>query len=138
MNWTETNCRVNQCVTVGSFRINCLILVHGILLLASSAEGLQDPLDWFSAARDRVGMKTSTKKTEVLCLSRISSQCSLQVSGNTLQHVQRFKYRGVVFTSYGRRKKETDTRFRKRSSAWASSLCGHTMRAFKHRKAVGL
>jgi len=34
----------------------------------------------------------------------------LQVSGNTLQQVEKFKYLGVVFTSDGRRSEEIDTR----------------------------
>jgi len=33
----------------------------------------------------------------------------LQVSGNTLQHVEKFKHLGMVFTSDGRQNKEIDT-----------------------------
>jgi len=56
-------------------------------------------------------MKISTKlKTEVSCLPRNPSQCKLQVSGNTLHQVEKFKYLGVVFTSDGRQNKEIDTR----------------------------
>ena len=40
-------------------------------------------------------------------------QCMLQVSGNTLQQVKKFKYRRVVFTSGGRRNREIDTRIGK-------------------------
>jgi len=58
-------------------------------------------------------MKNSTKTTEVLCLSRNPRQCTLQVCGNTLQQVDKFKYLGVVFTSNGRRSEETDTRIGK-------------------------
>jgi len=48
-------------------------------------------------------MKISTKSTEVLCLSTNPRQCMRQVSGNTLQQVEKFKYLAVVFTSDGRR-----------------------------------
>jgi len=41
-------------------------------------------------------MKTSTKNTEVLCLLTNPRQCTLQVSGNTLQQLEKFKYLGVV------------------------------------------
>ena len=34
----------------------------------------------------------SSKKTEILCLSRNPGQFTLQVSGNTLQQVEKFKY----------------------------------------------
>jgi len=53
-------------------------------------------------------MKISTKSTEVLCLSTNSRQCIRQVSCNTLQQVEKFKYLGVVLTSVGRRNEEID------------------------------
>ena len=63
-------------------------------------------------------------------------QCMLQVSSNTLQQVEKFKYIVVAFTSDGKRNKEIDTRIGKCNSAWALSLCGDKTGAFKHRKAV--
>jgi len=48
-------------------------------------------------------MKISTKNTEVLRLSTNPRQCMQQVSGNTLQQVEYFKYLEVVFPSDGRR-----------------------------------
>jgi len=64
--------------------------------------------DHFSAACDQAGMKINTNKTELLCLSRDPRQCMLQVSGNTLQQVEMFKYVAVAITSNGRRNKEID------------------------------
>jgi len=58
-------------------------------------------------------MKINTKNTEVLCLSTNPRQCMRQVSGNTLQQVEKFKYLEVVFTSDGRRSEEIDTRIGK-------------------------
>jgi len=54
-------------------------------------------------------MKTSTKMSEVLCLSGNPRQCTLQVRGNTLQHVETLKYLVVVIASEGRRNEEVDT-----------------------------
>ena len=60
-----------------------------------------------------------------------------QVSGNTLQQVETFKYLGVVFTSEVKWSEEIDARVGKaRSSSWVLSLCGHKTGAFKHCKAV--
>jgi len=56
----------------------------------------QHVLDRFSAACDRARMKISTKHTEVLCLPTNRKQCILQVSDNTLQQLEKFKYLGVV------------------------------------------
>jgi len=78
-----------------------------------SQRDLQDAFDRFSAACDQEGTKISSKKIEVLCLSRRPRQCSLQVSRNTLQQVETFKYLGVVFTSDGSRNKGIDTRIGK-------------------------
>ena len=58
-------------------------------------------------------MKISTKNTKVLCLSTKPTQYIRQVSGNTLQQVEKFKYLGVVFTSDGTRSEETDTQIGK-------------------------
>jgi len=58
--------------------------------------------DSAAAASDKAGMKVSTTKTEVLCLSRNPSQRMLQVSGNALQQVVKFKNLEVVLTSDGR------------------------------------
>jgi len=74
----------------------------------SSQQGLQHTFDRFYSACDQAGTKISNKKIEVLCLPR-RPQCILQVSGNTLQQVETFKYLGVVFTSDGNRNKEIDT-----------------------------
>ena len=60
----------------------------------------------------------------------------LQLSGNTLQQVEKFTHPGVVFTSDGRRNEEIDTRIGKANAELYRSICGHTTGAFKHRKAV--
>jgi len=64
-----------------------------------------------------------------------SLQCILQVSGNTLQHVEDFKYLGVIFTSDGRRNKEIDTHIGKQMQNSVSFIVPwHKTGAYKHRK----
>jgi len=81
-------------------------------------------------------MKISTKNIEALCLSRRPRQCILQVSRNTLQQVQTFKYLGMVFTSGGSQNKDIDTRIGK-ANAVLFELCRSvvTNGRFKDRKA---
>ncbi|CAM1299744.1 Uncharacterised protein r2_g968 [Pycnogonum litorale] len=55
-------------------------------------------------------MKISVAKTETLLLSRRPGQCTLHVSGVSLNQVDKFKYLGVVFTSDGRQDIELNTR----------------------------
>jgi len=95
MNWTDTHSRVDEGVGVGSCRINRLLFADNLVLLASSQQSLQHALDRFSAACHRAGMKISTKNTE-LCRSTNPRQCMLQVSGTTLQQVEKFMDLGVV------------------------------------------
>ena len=71
--------------------------------LSRLESGLQHALNDFAAACDIAGMKISTSKTEVLHFLRNLVQCSLQVSGVSLQQVEKFKYLGDAFTSDGRK-----------------------------------
>jgi len=60
----------------------------------------------------------------------------LQLSSNTLQQVEKFKYLGVVFTSDGRRSEEIDIRVGKANEVLREfhGLCGHKTRAFNTTK----
>ena len=113
MTWIDTHSRVDGGVTVGACRINRLLFADDLVLLTSSQQSLQHALDRFSAACNQTRLKIITKNTEVLCLSTNPRQCMLQVSGNTLQQVEKFKHLGVVFASDARWSKEIDTRIGK-------------------------
>jgi len=89
----------------------------------SSQRGLQHAFDRFSAACEQAGTKLITKKFEVLCLSRHPRQCILQVSGNTLQQVETFKYLGVIFMSDQSRNKGIDTWIGKANSVLREIDC---------------
>ena len=56
------------------------------------------------------GMQISTKKTEVMLLSRQKKQCSVSVNGTPLNQVKKFKYFGVEFSNDARRDCEIDRR----------------------------
>jgi len=75
----------------------------------SSQQGLEHAFDRFSAACDQAGTKISSKKIEALRRLRRPRQCFLQVSGNTQQQVEAFKYLGVVFSSDESQNKGIDT-----------------------------
>ena len=113
MNWIDRHSRVDEDVTVGSFRINPLLFANDLVLLASSQQGLHHALNRFSAVCDQAGMKISTKNTEVLCLSANPRQCTLDVSRNILQQVAKFKYFGLVLRSDGRLNEKIGTRIGK-------------------------
>jgi len=109
--WTVTDAstRVSLLGTAGC--TVCFLRTNWYCMRGSSQQGLQLAFDRFSAARDQAGTTISTEKIEVSYLStRRPRRCILQMSGNTLQQVETFKYLGVVFTSDGSRNKEIDTR----------------------------
>ena len=93
-----------------------MLFADDLALLSPSQVDLQHALDRFATACDAVGMKISTKKTEVLCLSRNPGQYSLHVNGTTLNQVEWFKYLGVAFKCDGKQDKEIDARIGKASA----------------------
>ena len=123
MNWIDKCSQTDEGVTIGSFKISRLLFADDLVLLASTESGLQHSLSSFAAACNTAGMKISTKKTEVLHLSRKPDQCNLQVDGVTLKQVEKFKYLGVTFTNDGRQDAEIDVRTGKASTV---------MRALQH------
>ena len=53
-------------------------------------------------------MKISTSKSEAMVLDWKKVACSLQVRGELLPQLEKFKYLGVLFTSEGRLEREID------------------------------
>jgi len=89
----------------------------------SSQQGLHHAVDRFSAAYNQTGIEITTKKIEVLCLSKRPRHCTPQVSGNTLQQVETSKYLGMVFTSGGSRNKDIDIRIGKANAVLCKLYC---------------
>ena len=88
-----------DCVTIGNARVESLLFAEDIARLESSGAGLQRALDRFAAECTMAGMQISTKKTEVMVLSRQKEQCAMNVNGTPLNQVEKFKYLGVEFSN---------------------------------------
>ena len=84
--------------------------------------GLQHSLDLFSAACDQAGIKIAQKSRGIMSRQK-PKQCMLQVSGNTLQQIEKFKYFGMVFTRDGRQNKEIDTWIGKANTVLKELYC---------------
>jgi len=97
MNWIDSHSPVDEGAewTFGKCRICPLLFASDLVLLATSQQCLQNAIDQFSAVCIQAGTKISPERTDVLCLSGRPKQCTLQVSGNTLQQVK-FKYLGTL------------------------------------------
>ena len=110
MDWIEKRSRGPECVRIGQVEVSRLLFADDLALLASSQQDLQCALDRFAAESELAGMKVSTKKTEVMVISRLAVDCTLHVSGVQLQQVEKFKYLGSWFASDGRLDRELDSR----------------------------
>ena len=67
INWIDRRIQNSECVKIGNFKINRLLLADDLVLLADSESGLQRALDGFAAACDNVAIKIITPKTEIYC-----------------------------------------------------------------------
>ena len=99
-----------DCVTMGNARVESLLFADDVARLASSSAGLQRALDRFAAECTMAGMQISTKKTEVMVLSRQKEQCAVNVNGTPLNQVEKFKYLGIEFSNDARLDCEIDRR----------------------------
>ena len=106
-----------SCDTFGVCNVRGLLFSNSIALLSSNKGNFQYALDRFSDACLDAGMKITTAKTDIMCLSRYPVQCSFQTNGVTLKQTEKFKYLGVTFSSDGRHDSKLDTRTGKASAA---------------------
>jgi len=87
--------------------------------------------------RNCMRTKQTSAERKIFLEGRLNPrQCMLQVSGISLQHMEKLKYLGGI---HGWRKTEQGDWYTewksKRCSAWALLHCGHKTGAFPHRKA---
>ena len=95
---------------MGNARAESLLFANDIARLASSGAGLQRALDRFAAECITTGTQISTKKIEVMVLSRQKEHCAVNVNGTPLNQVEKFQYLGVEFSNDARLDCEIDRR----------------------------
>ena len=95
---------------MGNARVESLLFADDVARLVSSSAELQRALDRFTAECTMAGMQISTKKTEVLVLSRQKEQCAVNVNGSPLNQVEKLKYLGIEFSNDARLDCEIDRR----------------------------
>ncbi|VDP47374.1 unnamed protein product [Soboliphyme baturini] len=79
---------------------------------ASSETDLRCSLERFAAECDVTGLRVNASETKSVVLSRSPAHCSLQINGEAVEQVGKFKYLGTVFTSDGKLEEEIDRRIR--------------------------
>ena len=79
-------------MTFGERNVLHLLFADDLALLSTNKHDLQYALDRFSDACLDTGMKISTTKTEIMCLSRHPVQRSFQKKRVTLQQTEKLKH----------------------------------------------
>ncbi|VDP03110.1 unnamed protein product [Soboliphyme baturini] len=80
--------------------------------IASSETDLQCSLERLAAECVVTGMRVNAYKMNGLVLSRFPARCCIQINGEAVEQVEKFKYLGSVFTSDGKLEEEIDLRIR--------------------------
>ena len=111
------NSSSSSSVTFGECNVWRLLFADDLVLLSSNISDLQYALDRFFDTCLDAGMKISTTKTEIMCLSKQPVQCFFQTNGVTFQQTEKLKYFGVTFSSDGRQDNELNTCIGKASAA---------------------
>ena len=78
MNLIDKCSQADECPTIGSSKISCLLFAHDFVLLPSAESGHQLALNSFEDACHTAGIKTSTAKTMVYFIFQetlISAHC---------------------------------------------------------------
>jgi hypothetical protein len=89
-------------ISVSGDRVNNLRFADDIALLANDQTELQDQISHLHEISTRFGLKISTSKTEVQCISRNPPVLSVNVGSDKLNQVEQFTYLGGVISQDAR------------------------------------
>ena len=91
-------------------RIEELMFADDLVLIAEDQITLQEMVSNLDQQCKNYGMRILRDKTEVMVTSREPIQCDIELDGETLKHVEQFKYLGSIFVREGGCKEEVKTR----------------------------
>jgi hypothetical protein len=89
-------------ILVSGCRINNLRFADDIAFLANEQQELQQQISQLHSTSTRFGLRISTSKTEVQCISRHPHALKISVGGVELNHVENFTYLGGVISQDAR------------------------------------
>jgi Reverse transcriptase (RNA-dependent DNA polymerase)/Domain of unknown function (DUF6451) len=83
-------------IVVSGYRISNLRFADDISFLADGQSELQQQINSLHTVSTRFGLKISTSKTEVQCVSRDPPKFTINIGGTVLNQVEQFTYLGGV------------------------------------------
>ena len=92
-----------------------LMSADDLVLIAEDQSRLQEMVSNLDQQCKNYGMRISRDKTEVMVTSREPIQCDIELDGETLKQVEKFKYLGSIFVREGGCKEDVKTRCLKTS-----------------------
>lgn len=94
---------ISDAIKLNDHTVNCLMYADDVILLSSSATGLQKRLDKLGKYCNDWCMNVNTNKTKILIFNRAGRHISQKFSLNdcTIECVSRYKYLGLYFSASG-------------------------------------
>ena len=91
-------------IKVEDKNINNIRYADDTVLIAETNEALQSLINIVVRESERMGLSLNVKKTECMVISKkhINPECSVNIRGDLIKQVQKFKYLGYIITSDGR------------------------------------
>ncbi|KAI5644408.1 reverse transcriptase (RNA-dependent DNA polymerase) domain-containing protein [Phthorimaea operculella] len=92
--------------------VKCLLYADDQVILASSAEELQEMVNIMNEALKKKGMKVNVSKTKAMVLEREDSttECTIMIEEERVEQVKEFVYLGSKFTSDGKCESDIERR----------------------------
>lgn len=85
---------------MGEQEINLLCYADDAVLIAESEDDLQRLLHQLTTVAKTLKMKISFTKTKCMTTSKMPIRCKLEVEGEIIQQVMRFRYLGIELSGY--------------------------------------
>lgn len=91
-------------ISIGGYNLNNLRYADDTVLIAENGKDLQALIDIIVMESDKMGLSLNNKKTKTMVISKkaVIPSCNININGNILKQVHKFKYLGTLITSDGR------------------------------------
>ena len=107
-------------VNIGGIRITNLRFADDIDLIDEDVNSLQSQIEQTKEAAEQAGLLVHTKKTKTMVFGERNTDNNIQITGETIENVEKFEYLGSVLTWDNNCSEEIKRRIGKATGAMAS------------------
>ena len=108
-------------VKIGNMNISSLLWADDLVILSSSAKGLQNSIDKTFSFYQNLGLEINTKKTKVIifnCGGKVCKDIIFSADSSEIEIVDNYQYLGIKLKPSGSMQLATDELFMKANRAW--------------------